>query len=239
MEIERVKTYVEGLDDLVGGGVPKGHVVLVSGLPGTMKSSLTYAILHRNAQESLPGLYVSLEQTKESLEMQMRGMGFVADDRAKGVAIADVAAIRKDVAKGKSTAWLEILRRTLETRKKIGAFDILTIDSLEALEVLAKFPDPRSDLFQLFEWLRGLGTTTFILTEAPPESALFPWDAGHRNDASYLADGVIHLKMHQVSDVAIQRRIRIVKMRGTRHETGYFALVFEDGKFGVTRALSV
>jgi KaiC/GvpD/RAD55 family RecA-like ATPase len=45
--------------------------------------------------------------------------------------------------------------------------------------------------------------------------------------------------MHQVSDVAIQRRIRIVKMRGTAHETGYFALVFDDGSFSVTRALSV
>jgi len=55
MDSERVKTHVDGLDELVGGGIPKGHVVLISGLPGTMKSSLTYAILHRNAQESLPG----------------------------------------------------------------------------------------------------------------------------------------------------------------------------------------
>jgi len=113
------------------------------------------------------------------------------------------------------------------------------IDSLEALEVLAKFEDLRSDLFELFEWLRELGATTLVLTEAPPESVLFPSERTHALDASYLADGVIHLKMHQVSDVAMQRRIRIVKMRGTAHETGYSALVFEDGRFGVTRALSV
>ena len=225
----------------MGGGIPKGHVVLITGLPGTMKSSVSYSILSRNLDAGDGrGLYVSLEQTKESLENQMRGMGFGSDDPRKRVGIVDVAALRKDVAKGKSTVWLDFLRRALETRKELGGgFDLLVLDSLEALEVLAKFPDPRADLFQLFEWLRGLGSTTFVLTEAPPESTLFPWEAGHRNDASYLADGVIHLKMHQVSDVAVQRRLRIVKLRGTAHETGYFALVFEDGRFSVTRALSV
>ena len=237
MDIERVKTYVEGLDDVMGGGVPKGHVVLVSGLPGTMKSSLTYAILHGNALADVPGLYVSLEQTKESLEMQMRGMGFAAEDRAKGVAIADVAAIRKDVAKGKSTAWLEFLRRTLDTRKKIGTFDLLTIDSLEALEVLAKFKDHRREIYRLFEWLRDLGVTSFLITERPD------WViAGHviqgRWDEDFLADGVFHLRQHLVTDLEVQRRLRVVKMRGTKHESGYLALVLDEGRFKVTRAMS-
>ncbi|HEV8594779.1 MAG TPA: ATPase domain-containing protein [Thermoplasmata archaeon] len=240
MSIERVKTFVEGLDDLLGGGIPKGHLVLVSGLPGTMKSSLSYSILHRNAVEGgEPGLYVSLEQTKGSLEQQMGGMGFVSADPKHRVSIIDVATIRKDVGKGRATVWTDFLRRSLETRMRVSPFDLLTIDSLEALEVIGKFEDPRSDLFELFEWLRSLGSTTLILAEAPPEAALFPMEASHHQDASYLADGVIHLKMHQVSDVAIQRRIRIVKMRGTAHETGYFALVFDDGSFSVTRALSV
>ncbi len=240
MTTERVKTYVDGLDDQMGGGVPRGHLVLVSGLPGTMKSSLCYSILHQNiCAGGDAGLYVSLEQTKRSLEQQMMGMGFSAPDRRDQVVILDVATMRKDVGKGRTTVWTDFLRRTLETRKKVSKFDLLTIDSLEALEVIGKFQDVRADLFELFEWLRGLETTTFILTESPPESALFPLETSRRNDASYLADAVIHLKMHQVSDVAIQRRIRIVKMRGTAHETGYFALVFEDGKFSVTRALSV
>ena len=240
MEIERVKTYVDGLDQLLGGGIPKGHVVLVSGLPGTMKSSLAYATLHRNAVAGeASGLYLSLEQTKPSLERQMGGMGFAPMDRKSALSVLDVAAVRKELGRGKSTVWVDFLKRTLDTRKSMQPFDLLVIDSLEALEVLAKFEDPRSDLFLVFEWLREIGSTTFVLTEAPPESVLFPMERPHALDASYLADGVIHMKMHQVSDVAIQRRIRVVKMRGTAHETGYYALVFEDGRFGVTRALSV
>src|SRR5436309_10834104 len=153
MAIERVRTHVEGLDGLIGGGIPKGHVVLISGLPGTMKSSLAYAILHRNAVDREgAGLYLSLEQTKGSLEAQMEGMGFVATERGSPVNILDVAAVRKDLGKGKSTVWMDFLRRTLETRKGMQPFDLLVIDSLEALEVLAKFTELRSDLFQLFEW---------------------------------------------------------------------------------------
>lgn len=239
MEIERVRTYVEGLDNLVGGGVPAGHVVLISGQPGTMKSSLAYSILCRNARNGdTSGLYVSLEQTKGSLEQQMSGMGLDATGADGKLGVVDVAALRKDVAKSKTTVWMDFLTRAIETRSEMQGFDLLVLDSLEAIEVLAKFKDPRSDLFAFFEWMRELGVTSFVLTEAMPDTSWFPGHTPQRLDASYLADGVIHLKMHQVSDVAIQRRLRVVKMRGTAHETGYLALVFENGTFSVTRALS-
>src|SRR3990170_324441 len=72
METRKVPTYIEGLDETLGGGLPAGHVILLSGLPGTMKSSLAYAILLGNARErGAKGLYVTLEQTRKSLEAQM------------------------------------------------------------------------------------------------------------------------------------------------------------------------
>ena len=62
MESKKVLTYIEGLDETLGGGLPAGHVVLLSGLPGTMKSTLSYSILHWNARErGAKCLYVSLE----------------------------------------------------------------------------------------------------------------------------------------------------------------------------------
>src|SRR6266446_1042075 len=86
MGMKKIPTFIEGLDDVLDGGFPLGHVVLVSGLPGTMKSTLTYAILHANArQRNAKCLYVSLEQTRPSLEAQMASMGF------------DVEAVRADV----------------------------------------------------------------------------------------------------------------------------------------------
>src|SRR3972149_4141609 len=85
MEVSKVPTQIEGFDEILGGGFPSGNVVLVSGLPGTMKSTLTYAILHANAtNRHAKCLYISLEQTRKSLESQMGAMGF------------DVEAVRGD-----------------------------------------------------------------------------------------------------------------------------------------------
>ena len=239
MARERIRTYVDGLDDIMHGGIPVGHVVLVSGLPGTMKSSLSYSILHHNAvHEGRPAVYVSLEQAKASLEGQMEGMGFGGHENAR-VKVADLAALRKQLGRSRGIVWRDFLTRAVETRRKIQPFELLVLDSLEALEVLGGFQEPRADLFELFEWLRDLEATSLVLTEAPPESVLMPGDADHGNDAGYLADGIVHLKMQQVSDVTIQRRLRVVKMRETAHETQYFALVLEPGKFSVAPALSV
>ena len=229
METKKISTYIEGLDEVLGGGFPVGHVVLLSGLPGTMKSTLSYAILHRNAKErGARCLYVSLEQTRKSLEDQMAAMGFDVEGVRGDVHILDVGTIQKEIGKSATKPWMEFLRRTLTTKKDIDGVDLIVVDSLEALEVLAKFSDRRTELFQFFEWLRDLGATTLGL-EAPQP----------RRDETFLADGILELKMHQITDVEVQRRIRVSKMRGAHHRTGFSALVFEDGRFQVTSVISV
>ena len=54
----------------------------------------------------------------------------------------------------------------------------------------------------------------------------------------YLADGIIHLKMERVGDVNIQRRIRMVKLRATKHTPNFFSLLQQDGFFAVTKVIS-
>ncbi len=240
MELKRIPTYVDGLDEILGGGLPKGHVILVAGLPGTMKSSLAYAILHGNARERrAKGLYVTLEQTRRSLESQMEAMGFDVDAVRGDVHLLDVAGIQKDLGKGATKPWMEFLHRTLRTNMEIDGIDVVVVDSLESLEVLARFGDRRTELFRLFEFLRDLGTTTLFIAETTPEAAFLGFEGlPLHKDETFLADGIIELKMHQVSDVEVQRRIRVVKMRGSKHETGFSALLFENGRFQITPAIS-
>ncbi len=236
---EVIKTYVEGFDEILGGGVPQGHVVLVSGLPGTMKSSLVYSVLYNNSlHQGRNSLYITLEQGKKSLERQMAKMGFRVGDVTGKLHILDVSTLQKRMKEGSGGLWIDFLQRAVEFRKELGVVDIIAIDSLEALEVLTKFEDRRQDLFRLFDWFRGQRATSFLIAEAPPEPSLSLVLHSQGNEADYLADGIIHLKMHHVSDVDVQRRIRVVKMRAANHKTGFYALVFDRGKFSVTRAMS-
>ena len=241
MEIKKIPTFVDGLDEALGGGLPVGHVILVTGLPGTMKSTLAYAILQNNAEKRhAKGLYVTLEQTRKSLLAQMESMGFNTESVRGDVHLLDVGTIQKEIGKSATKPWIEFLRRSLTTTKEIDGVDLVVIDSLEALEVIAKFQDRRSELFQFFEWLRDLGATTIVLTEASPEASFFGLEsAPPRKDEAFLADGIIELKMHPITDVEVQRRIRVVKMRGSNHKTGFHALVFEDGRFQVTSVISL
>ncbi len=237
---KKIPTRIDGLDEVLDGGLPVGHVILLSGLPGTMKSTLSYAILHANAlAHGKKGMYVSLEQTQKSLEAQMATMGFDVEAVRGDVHILDLGTIQKEVGRGATKPWMEFLRRTLQTKQEIDGVDLVVVDSLEALEVLAKFEDRRSELFRFFEWLRDLGATTIVLAEAASEAPFLGLEApAPRRDETFLADGIIELKMHPISDVEVQRRIRVVKMRGSHHRTGFAALVFEEGRFQVVSVIS-
>jgi len=232
----RVQTFVQGLDETLEGGIPWGHLVLVEGAPGTMKSSLAFSILlHNAAREGLHCLYVSLEERASSLLRQMGSLGLKLDVPKGSLVVLDPRTAA-DIL-GEKKDWVEALEAGIRSIKEKRGLDLIVIDSLEALEVLAKFKDRRREMYRLFEWLRDLAVTSFVITERPD------WlIAGHvlqgRWDEDFLADGVIQLRIHMVSDLDAQRRLRVVKMRGTKHETGYQAMVLDDGHFRVTRAMS-
>src|SRR5256712_954170 len=94
-KMKRVSTHIEGLDEVLGGGIPEGNVVLVSGAPGTMKTSLTYHILHSSALNGSRGLYVSLEQGRASLIDHTEGLGYQLDDTHGNLSVLDLGMLRK------------------------------------------------------------------------------------------------------------------------------------------------
>ncbi len=232
-----VKTYVDGLDDILGRGIPEGSVVLVSGAPGTMKTSLTYHILHENARRGEKGLYISLEQSRASLLDHTEGLGYRLEDVEGDLSILDLAALRKKLAGPAEQPWMDLFKLYTNGLRTSFAYRLLVIDSLDALEILAKFRDVRRDLFSLVRWLRGLQATTFLLGELPSDDGTAARAAFAKHKEDYLADGIVHLRLARQGEFGMQRQIRIVKMRGTRHETDYHALVFDNG-FKVTRILA-
>jgi len=232
--MERIKTYVEGFDEIIDGGVPDGHVVLICGTPGTMKTSLAFSMIYNNAKEAgMKGLYISLEEGYDNLRGAMEDLG-MGDLDDLDVFLVDVGKIRmehRDEEYGKN--WLEILSKYIEQRVKGNGFDIVVIDSLAALYALASLKHPRVELFQFMRFLKELKANIFLISEVPHGT-----DSLVNHDEDYLADGIFHLKLHEVGESDMQLRIRCLKMRRTRHTHGWHRLMYRDGKFIATPVIS-
>jgi len=236
ISIERVKTYIHNFDEYIQGGVPKGHVILISGTPGTMKSSVCYSILYNNAKHhGTRSVYMTLEQSKENLLQQMNLMGLSDPVVQEKVYVLDLATIRKNVTEMMSKgSWLQVFKMYAETIKKDQGYDLLVLDSLDVLEMAAQLNnDRRNDLFYLFMWLRNMGITSFLISETSPDQMF-----NSRFEEGYLADGVIALKLQNIGEADVQRRIRCIKLRSTNHKTGYFSLMFSDGMFRATQVIN-
>ena len=235
-EKELLSTHVKGFDEALGGGIPKGHTVIVAGAAGTMKSSLAFSILFNQAlKRGRMGLYVTLDQNTGSLIAQASSLGMEYERVRKSLRIFDMAYIKSHTSRTKEQ-WMNMLYTQVKKLKKKLDLDFIVIDSLDALLTLGEFESKRSRVFRLFEWLRQLDVTTFVVCERP-DFVIGGNVIQSKTVEDFLADGILHLRLHLVNDVDVQRRIRCLKMREANHSTGYMALSWDDGSFNVTRVV--
>ncbi len=157
----------------------------------------------------------------------------------ENLSILDLAALRTK-AKESETPWIDFFKMYASGLRKTFGFRLLVLDSLDALEILARVRNYMNDIFGLFSWLRDLDCTAIVIGELASSSSdrgaqEHPGFSRQRED--YLADGIMHLKLEKQGEFGMQRRLRIVKMRGTNHSTSYHAIVFDKG-FRVTQVVS-
>ncbi len=234
LQVQRVRTFIEGFDDRIDGGIRKGQIVLLFGAPGTMKSSISMNMLWNNSRRlGLKCLYISLEETKQSLMETMQSLGFWPVDDSK-LLISDIATLRLEHADADSGRdWFKILEEYIEKRIETSGVDILVIDSLNAVFSLKSVQNPRQELFHFFGFLRKMGITSFVISELKPGSEEI---SAYGED--FLADGTITLRFHQVGEADYQLRIRCLKLRHSKVEHGYLTLIFKDGVFSATPPIS-
>ena len=222
-DIQRIPTHIEGLDENMQGGIPQGHICLVAGASGAMKSSLTFSMLYNAVlYGETSGIYVTLEQGKDSLRAHMSNMGMNVDDpRVRNrIAIIDLVDLRVQLdEQGMSNRvdWMgQLIKQLTSYRQSIG-FELLVFDSLGAFFTLTKMENPRDEIFRLFEAVRRLELTSFFICEMTGEEKK---QFGEFGIEDYLSDGVIHLTMERNGDT-VDRKLAIVKMRHTDHVLGY------------------
>lgn len=218
----RVRTYVQGLDELLHGGIPSGQVVLISGPVGSMKTSLALYTLVKNRGAGLRGLYVTVEEGRDSIHATMRNLGLGSADDF----IVDVGRLRLEHAGAEAVRdWMQVLRDYLTRRRERDDLGLVVIDSLNALVALAQIRDMRGDLFHFFNFLRGLGVTSLIVVEQ---------DASRPGVAEPLADGALELRFSGAGEGRVQLLLRCAKMRQTDHSRDYHVLKYDGGRFVAT-----
>lgn len=226
--MHRIKSYVKNLDKEMQGGIPEGSVVLIAGKPGTMKSSFAFNILYHNAnKDDKSGVYVTLEQGRDSLLSNMEGLGMKLSGLEKEISVLDLGMIRKKLIQLTNQTWMEVFKMYLKNLKKNMDIKLVVIDSLPILEVMAKFTSAREELFHFFEWLRDMGVTAFLITEMKQDSDQFC-----QYDEDFLSDGIFHLDMKREDNV-VNLFVGIVKLRQTSHKRGYYPLIFDKDGFEV------
>ena len=239
--ISRIPTYIDDLDDILGGGIPEGRVIIISGDTGTMKSSLAYYILYNNAlNANTKGLYMTIEQEPEDLLLQFESIGLNHDKVNKFISILDIRRLIKDAEKsigpmiGVITDYKEKQMKLYSVIKErvfdlFRNYEIIVLDSLSALVDLYEIgSNDRETLKFLFDLLKEPRRTTFIIQEKSNSNTTTPIE-------SFIADGIIELFYKEIKD-SRQLCLRIKKLRYTRHPLDDFILFHEKGKFKVKRA---
>ena len=226
--ISLLPTHVEGLDNALGGGIPRGSVVLVAGNPGTMKTSLVFNILYHNARAGSRALYVTLEQSAENLKTAMKRFG-LGGFKEHQVYILDIGKLRLALNRKEMTRdWIEILLEIVKEAVTTNAYDILALDSLDALYSLMGLHSPRRELFHLFGSLKEMGLTVFLISEVPFGSSQIT-----QFGEDFLADGIIYLKHVENGQNEIQLKLRCMKMRMVKNEATYLTLAHDENGFRV------
>jgi len=214
-------TGIPGFDELLGGGIPTGRVVLVLGEPGAGKTTLCSHFLangYSKFQEN--GVYVSLEENKIHLyrEMARYGIDFAEAERNKRFAFVEASPIRHapsiltagNMTIGKKEFSLMALMDSI--KRAIATVDAkrVVIDPLSYLIFLyTSSAELRGALLDLMEGLSELNATVLMTSELKNSGSVV---RSTIQMEEYVAHGTIIMQSIKVG-TSLQRVIQVQKMR--------------------------
>src|ERR1700761_8195894 len=226
LTLAKTPTGITGLDEITGGGIPKGRPTLVCGDAGCGKTLMSIEFIVKGAMEfDEPGVFIAFEEKSEELAINAASLGFDLEELAaqKKIKIDHVHIDPSEIEETGEYDLDGLFVRLNYAIDSIGAKRVV-MDTLENLfSGLSNQAVLRAEIRRLFQWLKEKGVTAII--------------TGERGDGKltrqgleeYVSDCVILLD-HRVINQISTRRLRIVKYRGSVHGTNeYPFLIDEDG----------
>jgi circadian clock protein KaiC len=224
LPLKKCPTGIPGLDEITGGGLPKGRTTIVCGGPGCGKTMLGIEFLVRGATElNEPGVLMAFEESPRDIATNVASLGFDIQALARRKKLyLDFLSVEPSQIKESGDYDLEGLFIRLQGAiAAVGAKRVM-FDTLEAL--FSGFSNPqilRAEFRRLFRWLKDRGLTAIVTAERG-EGNLTRYGL-----EEYVSDCVILLD-HRVKDQISERRLRIVKYRGTRHGADEYPFLIDE-----------
>jgi circadian clock protein KaiC len=228
-------TSIQGLDEITGGGLPKGRPTLVCGGAGCGKTLLAMEFLVRGATEhNEPGVFISFEETEKELTANVASLGFDLNSLVgkKKMWLENIHVERSDIEESGEFNLEGLFIRIHHAVESIKAKRVV-LDTIETL--FSGLPNQavlRNELRRLLRWLKNKGVTT-ILTGERGEASLT-----RHGLEEYVSDCVILLD-HRVSHQSSIRRLRVVKYRGSIHGTNEYPFLIDEDGFSLLPVTSI
>ena len=221
-------TGIEGLDNILWGGLTPNRLYLIEGVPGSGKTTLALQYLLAGAAVGEPVLYVTLSETEEELRAMAKTHGWNLD----GVTIRELVPPEESLQPAEQYTMFHPAEVELSETTRTILADVerlkptrLIFDSLSELRLLAGDPlRYRRQLLALKQFFRGRQCTVLLLDDLT--------SAGRDLQVQSIAHGVVVLEQLVPEYGADRRRLRVLKHRGRRFRGGYHDYVIQAG--GIT-----
>ncbi|SDF41176.1 RAD55 family ATPase [Halorientalis regularis] len=222
--IELTKTGIDGLDQILNGGIVKNSTTLVSGNPGAGKSILGLQYIYNGVEMfDEKGIYLSFEENEKDIREAAESIGF--ENWADHVENGDIKVFDKQVLLRENdfTSSLDLLLDDIQD----DDYQRMVLDSLTMFQLFFENEqEKRTYLLKFTDILRKNELTTLMTNE---QGAVFPdTDIGLEN---YLTDGNIYL-IQTPTESGVNRYVWVAKMRKQNIETDIFPMEIEHG--GIT-----
>ncbi len=212
---EFIKSGIPGLDEILGEGMRKGSIFTLSGSTGSGKSTFGMQFLVNGALKyKEAGLYISIEETKQSMYANMSGYSWDLDkmEKNKQFIFLDYPIFEVDQFLNQYGAIMEIIN-TMEIKRVV-------IDSIMPIALHFPNDDERKKGFlKLIDNIRKWGTTTMIISEDTPATTqdILP---DTRYGIETFTDGWIHVYyLYSPKEKERTRAVEVLKYKGVAHSS--------------------
>jgi len=218
----RVSSGVDGFDSLIDGGFPSNRLYVLSGPPGSGKTTFSAQFMAEGAAKGDTSLYVSMHETRDGIKTDMADFSFGFEEAIKSDSITFLDALSSEGRRFFGGPG-EKMDRTNVTNRLAGFInsrdiDRVVIDSTMLLRYL--FDDSDTTLMRFLTAIKRTSATTLLISEMTDPSAYA--------DEHFLAHGVVFFHNY-LEDDGMRRGIQVIKMRGTDTDTEIHTLSFGSG----------